>query len=81
MDLLFYNYILRRFIVIELKTTDFKPEYIGQLNFYTTAINRQVKNPEDEKTIGLLICRWRRELHFTRLNPSHTGVFIPLSVR
>ncbi|BAZ26836.1 hypothetical protein NIES4073_77500 [Kalymmatonema gypsitolerans NIES-4073] len=57
LDLLFYNYLLRRFIVIELKTTDFKPEYIGQLNFYMTAINRQVKNPADEKTIGLLICK------------------------
>jgi predicted nuclease of restriction endonuclease-like (RecB) superfamily len=56
-DLLFYNYILRRFIVIELKNTDFKPEYIGQLSFYMTAINRQVKNTDDEKTIGLLICK------------------------
>lgn len=56
-DLLFYNYILRRFVVIELKTTDFKPEYIGQLNFYMTAIDRQVKQGLDESTIGLLICK------------------------
>lgn len=40
-DLLFYNYILRRFIVIELKTTDFKPDYLGQLGFYMTAVNRR----------------------------------------
>ncbi|NJO59369.1 MAG: DUF1016 domain-containing protein [Richelia sp. RM2_1_2] len=56
-DLLFYNYILRRFIVIELKTTDFKPDYLGQLNFYMTAVNRQVKSSQDEATVGLLICR------------------------
>ena len=56
-DLLFYNYILRRFIVIELKTTDFKPDYVGQLNFYVAAVNKQVKSSQDEATVGLLICR------------------------
>jgi predicted nuclease of restriction endonuclease-like (RecB) superfamily len=56
-DLLFYNYILRRFVVVELKTNDFKPEYIGQLNFYMTVIDRQVKQESDESTIGLLICK------------------------
>jgi predicted nuclease of restriction endonuclease-like (RecB) superfamily len=56
-DLLFYNYILRRFIVIELKTTDFKPDYLGQLGFYMTAVNKQVKTSQDGATIGLLICR------------------------
>ena len=60
-DLLFYNYILRRFIVIELKTTDFKPDYLGQLNFYMTAVNKQVKSSQDGATIGLLICRNKNE--------------------
>ena len=42
--------------VIELKTGKFKPEYTGQLNFYLTAIDRQVKTKEDNPTIGILLC-------------------------
>lgn len=56
-DLLFYHYILKRFIVIELKTTEFKPEHIGQLGFYMTAVDQQVKIDEDNATIGLIICK------------------------
>ena len=57
MDLLFYNYLLKRFVVVELKTTEFKPEYVGQLGFYLTAIDRDLKKQEDGETIGLLICK------------------------
>jgi predicted nuclease of restriction endonuclease-like (RecB) superfamily len=56
-DLLFYNYILKRFIVIELKTTEFKPEHIGQIGFYITAIDKNIKTNTDKDTIGLLICK------------------------
>jgi predicted nuclease of restriction endonuclease-like (RecB) superfamily len=56
-DLLFYNYILRRFVVVELKTTDFKPEYSGQIEFYMTAIDRDIKTEGDKSTIGLIICK------------------------
>jgi len=56
-DLLFYNYLLNRFVVVELKTTEFKPEYVGQLGFYLTAIDRDVKKQQDCETIGLLICK------------------------
>ncbi len=56
-DLLFYNYLLKRFVVVELKTTEFKPEYVGQLGFYLTAIDRDLKKLEDGETIGLLICK------------------------
>ncbi len=56
-DLLFYNYLLKRFVVVELKTTEFKPQYVGQLGFYLTAIDRDLKKPEDGETIGLLICK------------------------
>jgi predicted nuclease of restriction endonuclease-like (RecB) superfamily len=56
-DLLFYNYILKRFVVIELKITDFKPEYVGQIGFYMTTIDRQVKTETDKETIGLIICK------------------------
>ena len=56
-DLLFYHVKLHAYVVIEIKTTKFKPEYLGQLNFYTAAINRDIKGEADNKTIGLLICR------------------------
>jgi len=56
-DLLFYNYILKRFIVIELKITEFKPEYLGQIGFYINIINKDMKRKEDKETIGLLICK------------------------
>ena len=56
-DLLFYHLELRCYIVIELKTTEFKPEYIGQLNFYITAVNKTLKKEQDNNTIGLLLCK------------------------
>ena len=56
-DLLFYHTILKRYVIIELKTTEFKPEYSGQLNFYITAIDEQVKQNDDNSTIGIIICQ------------------------
>ena len=56
-DLLFYHLDLRCYIVVELKTTEFKPEYIGQLGFYVTAVNETLKNKTDNQTIGLLLCK------------------------
>lgn len=61
-DLLFYHLKLRCYVVIELKTGDFKPEHLGQLGFYLTAIDRQVKAPEDQLTIGLLLCKSKNKL-------------------
>ena len=61
-DLLFYHLELRCYIVIELKTTEFKPEYIGQLGFYVTAINETLKKETDNKTIGLLLCKNKDKL-------------------
>ena len=55
--MLFYHLELRCYIVVELKNTEFKPEYIGQLGFYTTAVNKTLKKDCDNKTIGLLLCR------------------------
>ena len=51
-DCLFYNFKLKCFVVIELKTGKFKPEYAGQLNFYLTAIDREVKSADDSSTIS-----------------------------
>lgn len=56
-DLLFYHTRLKCYVVVELKATAFKPEHAGQLNFYLTAVDRQVKAHEDKPTIGLLLCK------------------------
>ena len=56
-DLLFYHLQLRCFVVVELKNTDFKPDYIGQLQFYVTAVDETLKKEQDNKTIGLLLCK------------------------
>ncbi|OQX93113.1 MAG: hypothetical protein B6I17_04215 [Tenericutes bacterium 4572_104] len=60
-DLLFYNYILKRFVIVELKTTEFKPEHIGQIGFYITAIDRDIKTDSDKPTIGLIICKTKND--------------------
>jgi predicted nuclease of restriction endonuclease-like (RecB) superfamily len=57
LDLLFYHIRLRCFVVIELKTTEFKPEYAGKMNFYLSAVDEQVKHPTDQPTIGMILCR------------------------
>lgn len=54
-DLLFYHLKLRRYIVIELKIGELKPEHLGQLGFYAAAIDDQIKQKEDLPTIGLLL--------------------------
>ena len=56
-DLLFYHLKLRCYIVIELKEERFKPEHLGQLGFYVSAIDKDVKQEDDNPTIGLLICK------------------------
>ena len=57
LDLLFYHLKLRCYVVIELKAGKVKPEHLGQLGFYITAVNRQVKSESDNPTIGLLLCK------------------------
>jgi len=61
-DLLFYHLKLRCYVVIELKSGPFKPEHLGQLGFYLSAVNAQVKNPEDGATIGLLLCKSKNKV-------------------
>ena len=61
-DLLFYNLKLHSYIVIELKAEKFKPEHVGQLNFYVTAVNRELKTDRDNATIGLLICKDKNDV-------------------
>ena len=57
MDLLFYHVRLHCYVVVELKTEKFKPEFAGKLNFYVTAVNKQMKTGQDNSTIGILICK------------------------
>ena len=61
-DLLFYHLKLRCYVVIELKAGKFKPEHLGQLGFYLTAVDAQVKHPDDGPTIGLLLCKSRNKV-------------------
>lgn len=61
-DLLFYHLKLRCYVVVELKNGKFRPEYAGQLNFYLSAIDDQLRHPDDKATIGLLLCRDKNKL-------------------
>ncbi|MDR0390824.1 MAG: PDDEXK nuclease domain-containing protein [Planctomycetaceae bacterium] len=61
-DLLFYNLKLRCYVVIELKTGDFKPEYVGKMNFYLSAVDDLLKMEADQPTIGLLLCKKRNRV-------------------
>lgn len=56
-DLLMYNAFMHRYLVVELKNTDFKPEYIGKLNFYCSAVDDILCREGDNRTIGLLLCK------------------------
>jgi predicted nuclease of restriction endonuclease-like (RecB) superfamily len=61
-DLLFYHLKLRCYVVIELKAGKFKPEHLGQLSFYLTAVDAQIKHPQDGPTIGLLLCKTKNKV-------------------
>lgn len=61
-DMLFYHLDLRCYIAVELKNVEFKPEFIGQLSFYTTAIDKTLKKEQDNQTIGLLLCKGKDKL-------------------
>ena len=55
-DLLFYNRALSCLVPIELKIGKFKPEHIGQINFYLEALDRDVKKPNENPSVGLILC-------------------------
>lgn len=59
LDLLFYNYMLRRFVVIDLKIEDFKPEFAGKMNFYLNALDRLHSSEGHKPSIGLILCPGR----------------------
>lgn len=62
LDLLFYHLRLRCFVVIDLKMEEFKPEFAGKTNFYLSAVDAQLRHPDDQPTIGLLLCKEKKRL-------------------
>ncbi len=76
-DMLFYHVRLKCFVVVELKVTDFKPEYAGKLNFYVTAVDKLLKHDDDKPTIGLLICKSKDN---TKVEWSFDGLNKPIGV-
>ncbi len=56
-DLLFYHLKLRCFVVIELKTIAFQPEFAGKMNFYLSAVDDLLRHQEDRPTIGIILCQ------------------------
>ena len=61
-DLLFYHLNLRCYIVIDLKGGPFKPEFTGKMNFYLAAVDNQLRHPDDKPSIGLILCKSKKEL-------------------
>jgi len=62
LDLLFYHLKLRCFVVIELKAVEFDPAFVGQINLYLSAVDDLLRHPNDRPTIGLLLCRSKRQV-------------------
>ena len=57
LDLLFYHTRLRCYVIVELKADEFRPEYAGKLNFYLNVVNAQLRHPQDQRSIGILLCK------------------------
>ncbi len=62
LDLLFYHLKLRRYVVVELKAQEFKPEFLGQLSMYQSAVDDLLCTPEDKPTIGLLLVKNKNKM-------------------
>jgi len=61
-DLLFYHVKLRCYIVIDLKTTAFKPEYAGKMNFYLSAVDDLLRHSDDKPSIGIILCKSKNQV-------------------
>jgi predicted nuclease of restriction endonuclease-like (RecB) superfamily len=62
LDMLFYHVKLKCYVVIELKTGKFKPEYAGKMNFYLNLMDKRIKDPSDNPTIGLILCEDKKNI-------------------
>lgn len=61
-DLLFYHLRLRCYVVIDLKVEEFKPEYSGKMNFYVSAVDDLLRHPDDQPTIGMILCKSKNKV-------------------
>jgi predicted nuclease of restriction endonuclease-like (RecB) superfamily len=61
-DLLFYHLKLRAFVVIDLKVEEFKPEFAGKMNFYLSAVDDCLRHPDDQSSIGIILCKARNRV-------------------
>lgn len=77
LDMLFFHIPLNCYIVVELKTVPFQPEFAGKLNFYVNAVDDLIKTPSQNPTIGLLICSNKDE---TEVQYAFKGVQTPMGV-
>jgi len=62
LDLLFYHLRLRAYVVIELKVTEFKPEYAGKMNFYLSAVDDLLRHKQDQPSIGIILCKTKNKV-------------------
>lgn len=76
-DMLFYHIRLKAYIVVELKIKPFDPEYAGKFNYYVNAVDELLKGPDDNPTIGLLICSDKDE---TEVRWAFKGIQTPMGV-
>lgn len=76
-DMLFYHIRLKAYVVVELKVRPFDPEYAGKLNYYVNAVDELLKGPDDNPTIGLLICSDKNE---TDVRWAFKGIETPMGV-
>lgn len=76
-DLLFYHIRLRCYVVVELKACAFQPEYAGKLNFYVNMVNDTLRQPDENPTIGLLICS---DMDKAEVQWSFQGIQSPIGV-
>ena len=60
-DMLFYHLKLRCYVVIDLKVTEFQPEFSGKMNFYISAVDDLLRHPEDRATIGIILCKGKKK--------------------
>lgn len=76
-DMLFYHITLKCYIVVELKVKSFEPEFAGKLNFYVNAVDELMKTPDENPTIGLLICK---DMNQTEVQWAFQGIQTPMGV-
>ena len=61
LDLLFYHLRLRCFVVVDLKMSDFQPEFSGKMNFYLSAVDDLLRHPDDQPSLGLILCKSKNQ--------------------